>query len=182
MTNRKTLLQLFEQVTNKAFETMQGKNNDYATEEDALANFRMSEVLNVDPRKALLIRMLDKIKRQVNYIERGSLSVDSAEDDIIDLMNYSVLLHALNVEQEEEYDFTKDIRASSFSMDWDRKFWEDSEYSVRDKVKITNNSTSHKFVIGEIVELIQKTAKDEWLALGNDNVTWLVKEFEFEKI
>lgn len=110
MTTRKELFDIFDEITEKAFEIMQGKNSDYASDEDSLANFRSSEVLNVDPRKALLIRMLDKIKRQVNYIERGELSVDSAEDDIIDLINYSVLLHALNREKEfeEAYEATKD--------------------------------------------------------------------------
>ncbi|HSH53033.1 MAG TPA: hypothetical protein VK982_15005, partial [Bacteroidales bacterium] len=103
MTKRSEILQLFEETTKKALEIMKGKNNDYASEEDALANFRSSEILNVDPRKALLIRMLDKIKRQVNYIERGTLSVDSAEDDIIDIINYAVLLHALNNEKEQPW-------------------------------------------------------------------------------
>lgn len=113
MTNRKQLLKLFDVITTKAVTVMRGKNTDYATEKDSLANFRASEVLNIDPRKALLIRMMDKIKRQVNYIETGSLTVDSAEDDIIDIINYAVLLHALNLEEHPET--TKEIK------DWDLK-------------------------------------------------------------
>ena len=108
MTSRKELLFLYDEIIDKAFNILRSKNDDYASEEDALSNFRSSEVLNVDPRKALLIRILDKIKRQVNYIERGELSVDSAEDDIIDLINYSILLHALNREIESTIDEPED--------------------------------------------------------------------------
>lgn len=183
MTNRDTLLKLFTEITNKAVGIMKGKNTDYATEEDALANFRSSEVLNVDARKALLIRMLDKIKRQVNFIERGTLSVDSAEDDIIDLINYSVLLHALNLEKgttknQMFVDNVLEIKEGYSIGD------STSIYKRGDKVEIIDNDGVLGVDIGDIVELLEPTIDDDdwWLVVDEDNVEWYFYEKHFKKV
>ena len=70
------------------------KTKDYATMDDPYRNFRMSENVGVSVEKGILVRMCDKMSRIGNLIEKDSSSVtnESVEDTLIDLMNYANIL------------------------------------------------------------------------------------------
>lgn len=94
--DRSTLLNLHETTTESCLETMKKKNADYADENDALANFKGTEIIGVEPARGILMRSLDKFKRIKSYLDRGDLKVEDepVEDAIHDVINYMILLKA----------------------------------------------------------------------------------------
>ena len=91
------LFQMHEALCEKARELMRKKNEDYSNGADPFANFRMSRLLHIPEAKGVLLRMQDKMARMVSLIDRGDLKVkdESMSDTIVDLINYSVILHGL---------------------------------------------------------------------------------------
>ena len=91
------LLTLHGELCEKGRRLMEVKNSDYANGADPFHNFRMSRLLHIPEAKGVLLRMQDKIARMVSLIDRGDLKVkdESMTDTIIDLINYSVILHGL---------------------------------------------------------------------------------------
>lgn len=88
------LLTLHTRITAAARDLMLRKNHDYTSGSvDPLANFRYAELLNVPLRRGILIRIFDKIKRLVTFIEVGIALVctEKVEDTVIDAINYLVL-------------------------------------------------------------------------------------------
>ena len=91
---------LFEQhkiLTQKAFDIMVVKNNDYACGDDPFANFRKGELFNLCSTEAgILLRITDKISRLATFVNDGKLAVknESYEDSVLDVINYMVLLVA----------------------------------------------------------------------------------------
>ena len=72
------------------------KNQDYATNDDAFLNFRSSSVVGVDIRRAILVRMMDKIVRVSNLLDKNPLVVEeSVADTLRDISNYSLILKLL---------------------------------------------------------------------------------------
>lgn len=68
------------------------KTLDYGETEDALANIRNgAEVVNIDPWKACLIRMADKMQRLKAACHNGRVEFDGVEDTLMDLAAYSVI-------------------------------------------------------------------------------------------
>lgn len=76
------------------------KGNDYARGDDPFANFRTSEAIGVKPIKGILIRMMDKIQRLNNYDVVGKLDNESAEDAVMDIINYASLIGGLICEKQ----------------------------------------------------------------------------------
>lgn len=68
------------------------KNEDYASTQDALLNFKASGW----PEIGFYTRMMDKMQRLRSFIDAGSLKVqdESVEDTLMDLANYSALFAA----------------------------------------------------------------------------------------
>lgn len=99
------LLSLHTQLCDDARKLMQAKNHDYTSGSgDPFANFRASAVIGVKPELALLVRMLDKIKRMQTFAEQGQLKVkdESVRDAVIDVINYSVLFYGLTKENSND--------------------------------------------------------------------------------
>ena len=96
ITTNEHLFKLHQELCARGLALMQKKNSDYANSNDALRNFRMAKLVNVDEAKGILLRMQDKMARLVSFIEKGRLEVTSEgwDDSIVDLINYSVILHA----------------------------------------------------------------------------------------
>ena len=95
------LLNLHTQLCDEALKLMQAKNHDYTSgSADPFANFRASEAIGVSPKLALLVRILDKLKRMQTFAEQGQLKVkdESVRDAVIDVINYSVLFYGLTKE------------------------------------------------------------------------------------
>lgn len=75
------------------------KNADYAgaaAEEDAFANFRASTVVGVDPRRAILVRLTDKLARCASLLDKPPAVADeSISDTLLDVVNYAAILRAM---------------------------------------------------------------------------------------
>lgn len=95
-TTPEDLFKIHQELCSRGLALMQKKNADYGANNDALRNFRMAALINVDDAKGILLRMQDKMARIVSFIEKGHLEVtsESWDDSIVDLINYAVLLHA----------------------------------------------------------------------------------------
>ena len=93
--NRTQLLKSHDDLCGKAKAIMVQKNQDYAEAADPFRNFEGSTALGIHPANGILLRMLDKMNRVRTYAEEGKLLTDSFEDSIVDLINYSVLVHGL---------------------------------------------------------------------------------------
>ncbi len=72
----------------RAIEIMRAKSSDYAQINDPYANFRGSEYLGVNLKRGILIRIMDKISRINNLIDREAVVEESVENDCLDVMNY----------------------------------------------------------------------------------------------
>jgi len=97
------LVVLHVSLCNKAGELMIAKNHD------PFANFRASEAIGVKPELALLVRMLDKLKRMQTFAQQGQLKVkdESIRDAVIDIINYAVLFYGLTKERPHDQDVLK---------------------------------------------------------------------------
>lgn len=96
------LLSLHKSMCEEGRALMVRKNADYkAASGDPFANFRMSQLLHLDPAIGAMLRMQDKMARVLSFVERGELSVseESWHDCCIDLLNYSVILRGLLAER-----------------------------------------------------------------------------------
>lgn len=93
---------VFTRLTTKARELMLTKNHDYTNGSfDPFFNFRAAAQLGVQPSVGVQIRMLDKVQRLCTATARGLKGLsESAEDSVIDLINYAVLYEGLRLEEE----------------------------------------------------------------------------------
>lgn len=103
--NRKDLLSLHKQTTDKCYKIFKAKNSDYACEsDDALSNFRTSEVVGVPAPLGVLVRVMDKVQRIRSFATKGELQVkgESVDDAIEDIINYMILLKGVIKDLEPE--------------------------------------------------------------------------------
>jgi len=76
-------------------EIIKKKNQDYAKTEDPFANIRLSALVGVDPKHAILVRLSDKISRMSNLLDKPPAVVEeSIQDSIFDAINYMAILKA----------------------------------------------------------------------------------------
>jgi hypothetical protein len=97
--NREDYLAFHESFCARARELSARKNSDYAGSGGELpfANFTRVEHLGIaSTEQGFLTRMMDKFCRLITFCRDGKLAVtnESAEDTLLDLVNYSCLLAA----------------------------------------------------------------------------------------
>lgn len=69
------------------------KNADYATSTDPFQNFRNASAVGVSPERAILVRIMDKISRISNLIDKeAQVKDETMEDTIHDAINYLAIL------------------------------------------------------------------------------------------
>jgi hypothetical protein len=69
------------------------KNSDYAGDNDAFQNFMASTVVGTSVERGMLVRMMDKIVRVSNLIDREAQVKDEAiADTLSDLANYAMIM------------------------------------------------------------------------------------------
>ena len=74
----------------------EAKDNDYSSTGLPMGNLRKCEDAGIDAWRGCLVRMGDKISRLENFLKLQEYKVDEkAEDTIIDLSNYSILMSCL---------------------------------------------------------------------------------------
>lgn len=77
------------------------KSQDYGLKDDIFANFRTSEEFGIEPWRAVLVRMNDKITRIKAFAQTGHLANEGVEDSLLDLASYSLIVLLLLQEAEE---------------------------------------------------------------------------------
>lgn len=86
------MLKDMEETFDLCLATAKKKNADYAGD-DAFKNFRGSTFVGVDPARAILVRMMDKMSRVSNLLEKEAQVADeSIGDTLLDIANYAVIL------------------------------------------------------------------------------------------
>jgi hypothetical protein len=68
------------------------KSQDYGSESDPLANIRQgAEFVGIEPWRACLVRVADKVQRLKTYCKTGRLVHEGVRDTLLDLSAYSLL-------------------------------------------------------------------------------------------
>lgn len=92
MENAKFIKQI-EDTFKDAVKLVRVKNQDYANSVDPYKNFRASVIVNVDPRRAILVRVADKLSRISNLLDKKSAVKDEPIfNDLVDSINYLCIL------------------------------------------------------------------------------------------
>lgn len=83
-----------EIVFSECIETLKRKNADYSNNADSLKNFKVSAmVANVTTSQGILVRLMDKMTRIGNLINKeASVKDESIFDTIMDAINYCLIL------------------------------------------------------------------------------------------
>jgi Nucleotide modification associated domain 1 len=107
MLTRDEMIAQMESIYQRGVEIVKKKNSDYATNEDALSNFKVIQALGVvDYKRAMLVRMADKFARISNLMKddkKPAVLDERLEDTLLDLINYSaILIIALGEESDEK--------------------------------------------------------------------------------
>lgn len=100
------LLELHRYLCGKGKEIMTNKNHDYTAGGGVFDNFRHAEIFGVPGELGLLMRVMDKLMRLKSFIVLGKLAVEGepAEDAIVDIINYMVLLAGMLDEKKRTFD------------------------------------------------------------------------------
>ena len=93
MTTQKELLKDLKDTFAECLEIAQKKNSDYAGCDDAYKNFRSVEILGIKTETGIITRLMDKIVRISNLLNKNPDVVDEKiEDTINDAINYLAIL------------------------------------------------------------------------------------------
>ena len=104
------LIESTEKLFEAALVTMRKKNADYAGDASSMRNFELTaDIAGISMSKGILVRLMDKMTRIGNLMDRPAHVADeSIFDTIQDAINYSaILLHALNIEAEDRLNRVK---------------------------------------------------------------------------
>ena len=85
----------------EALELLASKRVDYAPGNDPFANFRNSLLIDVEPWEGAWIRLLDKMVRFKNLMQKGgtgAVNSESLRDTALDIPNYSGIMYQLAME------------------------------------------------------------------------------------
>jgi len=98
------VITMLEETTNGLKDTLRRKSSDYTGGEgsqDPFANFKATEVLDVDPVIGVMIRIMDKIQRVRSFANDGELKVsnESVYDAFDDMIGYTILAKAMTKEK-----------------------------------------------------------------------------------
>ena len=92
--NTEKFLENIKLTFEEAYNLIVIKNKDYA-DQDPFKNFRMSQQVGVEPARAILVRISDKLSRVSNLLDKEpSVSNERIEDTLNDIINYSAILKA----------------------------------------------------------------------------------------
>ena len=103
--NQEDVVRTLEDTTNKLKSVLRAKGRDYSGEIDTFRNFKLSaELLKVDVKKVILSRLLDKVSRLCNVIDKGnSVKNETVEDTLDDLVGYVALLKTYIKKEQREH-------------------------------------------------------------------------------
>lgn len=79
------------------------KSSDYGSADDPLANIRNgAEFVGIEPWRAAMVRLSDKVTRLATYCRTGSLTFESFEDTCFDLASYALLTLLIHRETHDD--------------------------------------------------------------------------------
>jgi len=101
------IIKLLEETTNDLKNTLRRKSSDYTggqASQDPFANFRATEVLDIDPVIGIMMRIMDKIQRVRSFVNDGELKVpnESVYDAFDDMIGYTILAKAMIKEKRDQ--------------------------------------------------------------------------------
>jgi hypothetical protein len=92
--------QAFYDLCDSLKEMHRKKSSDYGSADDPLANIRNgAEFVGIEPWRAAMVRLSDKVTRLATYCRTGSLTYEGVEDTLADLASYSLLSLLLHREE-----------------------------------------------------------------------------------
>lgn len=95
MTNQQ-YVQNIKETFDACLEIVKRKNADYSGTEDAFKGFRNAEVIGVSKERAILVRIMDKVGRVSNLLDKQAEVKDEAiADTLKDLVNYVAILKVM---------------------------------------------------------------------------------------
>lgn len=108
--NSKELIDLQNDTFIKCAKILKQKNHDYSgslkddADADALKNFNIARIFNINPIKGVLLRVSDKLQRVNTFVTNDKLEVsdETINDACDDIINYMVLIKALHKQNEKE--------------------------------------------------------------------------------
>lgn len=102
---KKEYMEFAEQFFGNCLEISKKKNADYTGgDPNPFANFVSVEAIGIKTEHGFLTRMMDKMSRTASFINNGELKVkdESVIDTLSDLANYSALLAAFIISNNQE--------------------------------------------------------------------------------
>jgi hypothetical protein len=94
-----TTSQQFYDLCDSLKEMHRRKSADYGSAVDPLANIRNgAEFVGIEPWRAALVRLSDKVTRLQTYCRTGSLTFETFEDTCFDLASYALLTMLMHQE------------------------------------------------------------------------------------
>lgn len=93
----------------KGLTIIEKKNADYAASSNPFRNFESATVVGISIERAILLRVLDKLARCSNLIDKPPVVVEeSLEDTLIDAINYLAILKAYR-ERNKVFNMPEDV-------------------------------------------------------------------------
>ena len=90
---REQFIQNIEDTYQSGVELIKIKNKDYAGVDDPFKNFRSAEIAGINVDRAILVRILDKMSRISNLLNKDAQVRDEKlEDTLLDAINYLAIL------------------------------------------------------------------------------------------
>lgn len=91
--NQQQFLRSLEDSFSSCLIIARAKNSDYSSGVDPYRNFRSAEIAGVSVERAILVRILDKLSRVSNLLDKEAQVKDEAiTDTLLDMINYSAIL------------------------------------------------------------------------------------------
>lgn len=93
--NKEDFIKNIEATYLRGVEIIKIKNRDYAGDDDPFKNFRSAIIAGTPVDRAILIRILDKLSRISNLLDKeAAVKDEKLEDTILDCINYLAILKA----------------------------------------------------------------------------------------
>jgi len=90
---REQFIKGLETTYTECLNIVKAKNKDYATDTDPWKNFRFANMVGVEYKRAILVRMSDKLARISNILDKEvAVKDEDVQDTLKDLINYSAIL------------------------------------------------------------------------------------------
>jgi hypothetical protein len=94
--------QAFFDLCDELKEIHRTKSIGYGSEDDPLANIRNGATfVGIEPWRAAMVRLSDKVTRLQTYCRTGSLTCESFDDNCIDLASYALLVLLMHRESRD---------------------------------------------------------------------------------